>query len=136
MSWFAKAFFTVRMQEYCSRQQGRYRPSVPKGRLCLVGINSLLATMLCMCPCSKLSSRFCSRIPNFQTEAQSLRKPTESSCAGFHPSRSRSFSACCHFKPSSHPHPSGQEDELCLSCEDGKTELWNTGLTEIDMCRL
>lgn len=78
-----KGLLHVRMQEYCSRQQGRHRPSVPKGRTCLEEINSLLATMLCMCPCPKLNSRFCSRILSFQTEIQSLRKPTKSSCSGF-----------------------------------------------------
>ena len=83
MSWFAKAFFTVRMQEYCSRQQGRHRPSVPKGQTCLEEINSLLATMLRMCPCPKLNSRFCSRILSFRADVPSLRRPTESSCGGF-----------------------------------------------------
>lgn len=78
-----KGLLHVRMQEYCSRQQGRHRPSVPKERTHLEEINSLLATMLCMCPCPKLNSRFCSRVLSFQTEIQSLRKPTKSSCGGF-----------------------------------------------------
>lgn len=43
------------------------RAICPPGK-CLKEIHSLLATTLCLCPCSKLNSRFCPRMLSFHPE--------------------------------------------------------------------